>query len=298
MISARCWLKRAVCRTIGMIPSVRARSNSASIWHVGQAVRHAAELELRVDFFANPRAPCGFVFLQLARAERIVLQGRHEHLRGGGGAQEAVVDAPAGRGLHDPRRIADGDDAIGERPGDRCERQHLAPRVRASLARHCHSPPLGDTGEKAPERFGGVAIAHQADPRKRSGGPLDRHGPREAVRRDRAAEVHLHVTQLPHRQFRLGRLDEHGGHSEAQPALQRVVGPAGQDADARGANGAVADRKTRASRVDGDVGHPLSHHDAGARANGPGRQHAIEYEPIDRERLDGRRGVLDGAAGG
>ena len=51
-----------------------------------------------------PRAPCGLVLLELARAERIAPQGRHEHLRASGRAHEAVVDAAAGRGLHDPRR--------------------------------------------------------------------------------------------------------------------------------------------------------------------------------------------------
>ena len=263
---------------------------------VGQPVRHPAQLQLRVDLRAKPRAPGGFVSLEHARAERVAPERRREHLRCGRRAHQAVVDSAARRRLHDARGIADGDQPIAERACDGGQRQHLAARSGGRLRRHL--PALPHPAEKAPERFCGVAVAHQADARKRARRPLDRHRPREPVRRDRAPEVHLDVARVVDGQLQLRRLHEHGGHPEPEPALQRVVRAARQDARAGRVRRPIAEHEPHASRLHGHAGHPLPRDDGRPGTGGPGREHAIEHEPIDRERLHGRRRVFDRAPDG
>ena len=135
-------------------------------------------------------------------------------------------------------------EAGGEGPGDRRERQHLSPRPRNS---------------------GGTPFPTVRRPSRESGETVRRNPHRTSARSAQRSEARSTGTAhanpfgatcgrvrpphhpAAHRQFRLCGLSKKGGHAEPQPGLQRVVGPAGQDADARAANGAVAERKTRAS---------------------------------------------------
>ena len=246
-----------------MMPSVRASSNSASMWP--SVSRCATRRNWSCASISGPSR-----------------------------AHQAVVDSPAGRRLDDAGGVADGEEPIRERPRDGRQRQHFPPWGARLL---CHPPAGPDACEEPLERSRGVAVAHQANTCDGTGWPVHGNGPCEPVRRDRPSEVDLDGARILDGQLQLRRLHENGWHPETQPALQRVIGAARQDAGARRPDGAVAEREPYAAGLYRHLGDALADDDACPGTGGPGREHAIEDQPIDRERLDVRRRVFDRAPG-
>src|SRR6202040_2857356 len=106
------------------------------------------------------------------------------------GADQAVIDPPAGGRLHESGSVAEDEHAITIGTLDRREGQNFLPR-RTALG-HLHAPSRSDRAEQTPEMTVRIAVAHDAHANAHPGGALDRDGPREATRREVSAEMHFH----------------------------------------------------------------------------------------------------------
>ena len=266
---------------------------------VRQAVGNSPQRHLRVELVFEQRAPAPLVLGQARRAEIVRVEGTGEHVGGDGAAQQAVVDASAGRRLDETRRVADRDDAIAERPGDRRERKHLASRddaVRTAAGRR--APSRGNPLEKPVEVLTCVAGTHEADARKGFPAADHRDDPGESLRCDFAPEMNLDVARMPDRKLDLRRLQISIRHSHLEPALEHVARAAREHNGSCPDGITVGARNGNAVAANLDVGHPRANPDFGSLGGRFLAQRAVEQAPIDDDRLGPRRRVFDPLTGG
>src|SRR5438552_169487 len=162
----------------------------------GQPLRDAAQDQLPPQFGSEAAAPFGLIRAERGGRRVAAAQRGHERLAREARAEQAVIDAAAGCRLHDAGRVAEDDDAIGERPLDGPERQDLLTGLTSSA--EVDAPARRDRLEHAIEVRARVARAHDADAHVRTIA-LDRHCPRESARRDALAEMHFDVTETRRR---------------------------------------------------------------------------------------------------
>src|SRR6266516_2690114 len=80
---------------------------------IRQALRQQPERQLRPEFRTHSTALLPLVLAQRLLAELILQQGLRQNFGRNGGAQDAVIDSTAGRGLDKTGRIADDEQAVG-----------------------------------------------------------------------------------------------------------------------------------------------------------------------------------------
>ena len=124
-MKSRCRLKRAVRRTIGINPSGTGQIEQLIDVRIGKPLRDSSQDQLPPKLGTNLITPRALIGGQPVGGQRVGGQGRQQRLGGKLGAEQAVVDAAAGRRLDESCRIPHRHDAIARRPGDRPERQHL-----------------------------------------------------------------------------------------------------------------------------------------------------------------------------
>ena len=292
-MKSRCRLKRAVRRTSGINPSVRARSNNRSMSASGSRCAIRRRMSCHRSSGTDLITPRALIGGQPVGGQRVGGQGWQQRLGGKLGAEQAVVDAAAGRRFDESRCIPHRHDAIARRPGDRPERQHLVP------GRTCfcqpNAPPRRDPFHHLAEMTAGVRRAHHTDPHTLAIVPFDRHRPGEAAGCGLRSKVDFDGAKALGRQLGLCRLQRHSRAPELETAVQRVARAAGQHA------GAGPHRDVAAN--DGDSGR-VHIHPGGARSpechaqtRRTRGQLAVERHAIDHDRLDLRRRGLDRVPG-
>ena len=103
------------------------------------------------------------------------------------------------------------------------------------------------------------------------------------------------VAEPRRRQFRLRRVQQQARNAEAQLSLNAVARAAGEHAHARAPHGRTG-RDGHAVGIDGDARHALAVRQLCARQSGALRKASIEPGPIDDDRFDRDRRVIDGIA--
>ena len=199
----RCQLKSAVWRSIGMMPSIAGELDERIDAAIVEARGERAEGEADADLGAEPIAPAGLVLAQPRLAQIVVAQRGVERLGGELPADQAVVDAAAGRRLDQTGGVADREQA-------RRRRSWRPGRAAGSSAAARASPAVGDVEARravapAKERKSDPARASAISPsalerlavaretarptRSRAAPPRGRGAPRPARARRRRARA-------------------------------------------------------------------------------------------------------------
>ena len=239
--------------------------------------------ELRVKLVRQAQPPCVLVWPQPIGAQVVFGQRRREHIGRQRGADEAVVDAAAGRGLHEAGRIAHGQQPIGIGARDRRERKNFL--TRSANAFRDETPAAPHPREQPIEVLRRGVVRHHADARADLFPANHRHDPREPFWRDLAAEVQLDVARGSRGGLNLSRVQHQPRHAEAKLPLQRIIGAARQNAGAR-MQFAARCIDGDAIRIDVDVRHARAAMHVDPRALRRGEQILIEDAPIDDDGFD------------
>ena len=206
------------------------------------------EREADADLGAEPLAPAGLGTCCSRDSRRSsIAQGLVQRLGRELAADQAVVDAAAGRRLDQPGGVADRQQARTVGPGDRAERQDLEARLGPRRRRRFRS------GRAARRRTSGRASrrarrpsARAADTAVRRAGTGTTHAkPRGATV---APEMHFDLFGTGERVFELRALHEGARHAETELPVEAIVGAARENARARRDRAAVAVGRDRHAR--------------------------------------------------
>ena len=277
------------------MPSTAASSSSASMARSSNratSVRNARPARSSGPMRACHRVSYG---LSAAASVRSWRSARRQHFGGIASAEQAVVDAAAGRWLGESGGIADGHDAVRVGALHRRERQHLEPRAGR---RELSSVALAETARVRLNRIAAAVGRHQPNARHRDVAARERHDPREPARRQAPVQIDLDVVHARKRHLELGALQIRARNAEAELAVEAILRAAGQHADAA-ANRvlAIPDRD-----ANGDAGAHLERRHPGAAQNrrtGAGRhaRPARDRSGRDRRRPPPRRRRRCGCCG-
>jgi hypothetical protein len=198
---------------------------------------------------------------------------------------QAVVDPPAGRWLHQTRRVADGQQPSAICLAHRRERKDLRARSLPRLAGY--RVPRPDRLRESREERGRPFIAHEADAIDPLPFAQEGHGPPESTRRNGPAEEYLHVVGTVECRFELRALCVRAGNAQAERTIEPVVCPACQDTGTRVHRRGIAVATHRhAIRRDRNRTHACARPQLRARRPSAAGERTIERTTIDDRRPD------------
>ena len=267
------------------MPSTAASSSRASM--ARSSNRATSVRNARPARSSGPIRACHSVSYGLERrgVGAVVAQRRRQHFRGIASAQQAVVDAAAGRRLGEPGCVADRHDAVRVGALHRCRaaapcRRGLAPRAApVALAR--------DGGVYAVNRLAAASVAINPTRAIPMSPRRERHHPREPARRQAPVQIDLDVVHARKRHLELRALQICARNAEAELTVEAVLRAAGEHAHAA-ANRvlAIADR-----HAGGDAAaHVERRHTGAAQDRRAGGGRPLGERPIEAAAIDDRRG--------